>query len=104
MELHAPTHRLLLVPMIKKHGVENAGEKMQTSKRMENLVQLLRIKEETLPPDTVNVLSWRQRIKKADLGRRKFSPSSICHGKAWRKKYSNNRRKLHTSFTLLDRR
>ena len=40
------------------------GKKLQTSKRMESLFQLLRKKEETLPPDNVKVLSWRQRTKK----------------------------------------
>ena len=38
---------------------------------------LLRKKEETPPPDTVKVLSWRKRIKKLTMA----SPSSIYHAK-----------------------
>ena len=48
------------------------AENMQTSKRTEILFQLPRKKNETLPPGTVKMLSWR-----ADLGRRKSSSAEL---------------------------
>ena len=50
------------------------AKKLQTGRRMEDLFQLLRKKDETLPPGPVEVLSWR-----ADLGRRK----SLLAGLTW---------------------
>ena len=57
--------------------VENAGrKKLEAGKIMKILSQSLRKKEETLPSDTVNVLSLRQ-DKIADLGRRKSSSAEL---------------------------
>ena len=50
------------------------AKKLQTGRRMKDLFQLLRKKDETLSPGPVEVLSWR-----ADLGRRK----SLLAGLTW---------------------
>ena len=72
------------VSKINKHGVENARiTKIADRQKNRKFISVTEEKKgETLPPDNLNVLPRRQKMKKLTLIWVGSSPSSICHAKA----------------------